>query len=76
MSHPPTDTRDISRRLERGLARWIVFFLVVVGAIVIALVYGTPAAIVGALCLAAGAGIFGLLYLIVTLMERWAERDS
>jgi hypothetical protein len=48
-------------------------FLVVVGGIVIALVYGVPAAGLGLVCLLAGAGILGLLWLILLLIERLGE---
>jgi len=30
--------------------------------------------VLGVVCLAAGAAIFGLLWLILTLIERWANR--
>jgi len=75
MQRPPTNTRNLANQLEHGLARWVIFFLIVVGCAVIALVYGGQAALVGVLCLAAGAGTFGLLYLILTLMGRWANRE-
>lgn len=75
MRRPPTDTRRLANYLERGLAGWVIFFLVVVGCAVIALVYGGQSALVGVVCLAAGAGTFGLLYLILTLMGRWADRE-
>ena len=71
---PPTDTRGDRRRLDRNLAWSVVIFLVGVGGVAIALVYGRSAAFLGALCLGAGAAIFGLLWLILTLMERWANR--
>jgi hypothetical protein len=48
-------------------------FLVVVGGIVIALVYGAPAAGLGLVCLLAGAGILGLLWLILLLIERLGD---
>ncbi len=65
----------MGRRLERGLAGWVVFFLVVVGFAAIAIVYGGQAALIGVLCLAAGAVVFGLLYIILTLMGKWVDRE-
>jgi hypothetical protein len=73
-AHPPTDTRAERRRLDRNLAWAVVIFLVGVGGIAIALTYGRTAVILGVTCLAAGAALFGLLWLILTLMERWANR--
>ncbi len=71
---PPTDTRADRRRLDRNLAWAVVIFLVGVGGLFIALTYGRTAVFLGVSCLAAGAAIFGLLWLILTLMERWANR--
>jgi hypothetical protein len=71
---PPTDTRADRRRLDRNLAWAVVIFLVGVGGLAIALTYGRTAAFLGVMCLAAGAAIFGLLWLILTVMERWANR--
>ena len=41
---------------------------------VIALVYGPSAAVLGLACLLAGAGVLGLLWLLLTLMEKLANR--
>jgi hypothetical protein len=71
---PPTDYRRDRRKSDRNLALAVVIFLVGVGGTLIVLVYGGGAAILGVVCLAAGAGLFGLLWLILTLMERWVEK--
>jgi hypothetical protein len=71
---PPTDTRADRRRLDRNLAWAVVIFLVGVGGLAIALTYGRTALILGVACLAGGAAIFGVLWLILTLIERWANR--
>ena len=71
---PPTDTRASRRRTDRNLALAVVIFLVGVGGTLIALVYGGGAAALGLVCLLAGAGVFGLLWLILTLIERWANK--
>ncbi len=60
--------------MDRNLALAVVVFLVGVGGALIALVYGGGAAALGLVCLLAGAGLFGLLWLILTLVERWAQR--
>ena len=72
---PATDTRRMRRELDRRLLVFVVFFLVVVGSALIALSYGTSAALVGFGCLLAGAGLIGLLWWIFTLLGRWAGAD-
>ena len=71
-ARPPTDYRAYRRKNDRNLALAVVFFLVGVGGALIALIYGRSALILGLTCLLAGAGLFGLVWLILTLMERWA----
>jgi hypothetical protein len=71
-SRPPTDYRAFRRKTDRHLALSVVIFLVGVGGALIALIYGAGSAIIGIACLLAGAAIFGLLWFILTLMERWA----
>ncbi len=73
IKRPPTDYRRERRRTDRNLALAVVIFLVGVGGTLIALIYGGGAAALGLVCLLAGAGLFGLLWLILTLMERWAK---
>jgi hypothetical protein len=38
-------------------------------------IYGGTAAVTAAACLLGGAGIFGLLWLILTLLELWVKED-
>ena len=71
---PPTDYRAYHRKTDRNLAIAVVVMLVGVGGALIAFIYGGGAAILGIVCLLAGAGLFGLVWLILTLMERWADR--
>ena len=68
-----TDLRAQRRREQRRLLWAVIAFLVVGGTITIALVYGVPAAALGLVCLLAGAGILGLLWLIMLLIERLAK---
>ena len=60
------------RKSDRDLALAVVIFLVGVGGLLIALIYGGGPAALGLVCLLGGAGIFGLLWLFLTLMGRWA----
>ena len=53
----------------------IMLFLVIVGGVTIGLVYGWSTAATGVICLAAGAAVFGSLWLILSLVERWAGRE-
>ena len=69
----PTDLRAQRRREQRRLFWIVVTFLVVGGSIAIALVYGLPAVVLGLVCLLAGAGVLGLLWLILLLIERLAQ---
>lgn len=39
-------------------------------------IYGRTAAITAVACLAVGVGLFGLLWLIMTLLEWWAKRGE
>ncbi len=69
----PTDLRARRQREQRRLFWTVVVFLVVVGSITIALVYGPQAAALGLGCLLAGVGVLGLLWLILLLIERLAK---
>jgi fatty acid desaturase len=69
----PTNRRADRRRQERRLLWSVLIFLVVGGAVAIALAYGSRAVVLGATCLLAGAGILGLLWLILMIIERLAE---
>ena len=69
----PTNPRARRRQEQRRLFWIVAVFLVVVGGTTIALVYGPSAAVLGAVCLMAGASILGLLWCILLLMERLAK---
>ena len=71
----PTDLRKYRRQTERRLIIAVVVFLVLVGGGLIGLIYGPGAALTGISCLLLGAGIIGVLIVILTLMERWAESE-
>ena len=74
-ARPPTDYRAYRRKTERTLAIAVVVALVGVGGALIALIYGRGAAAFGLVCLLGGSGVFGLLWLLLALMERWANRE-
>ncbi len=70
----PTDLRGSRRREQRRLFWIVAAFLVVVGSVAISVAYGPSAVPLGLTCLAIGAGALGLLWLILTLMEKLANR--
>lgn len=72
---PIQDLRAFRRREDRRLVLVIMLFLVVVGGVAIGLVYGWNIAAAGVLCLVGGAAVFGLIWLILQLVERWANRE-
>jgi fatty acid desaturase len=66
----PTDLRAQRRREQRRLFWIVAAFLIVVGSVAIGVVYGPRAIPFGLTCLAVGAGALGLLWLILTLLEK------
>lgn len=66
----PTDLRGQRRREQRRLFWIVAAFLVIVGSVAIGVVYGPSAIPLGLTCLAVGAGTLGLLWLLLTLMEK------
>ena len=72
-SGKPTNLREQRQREQRRLFWIVVAFLIVVGSITIALVYGPSAAVLGLGCLLIGAVVLGLLWLILLLIERLAK---
>ncbi len=73
--HPMLDLRAFRRREDRLLVIIIVAFLVLVGGVAIGLVYGWQTAAYGGACLLVGGGLFGLIWLILVLVERWSKGD-
>jgi hypothetical protein len=69
----PTDLRARRASEQRRLFWIVVAFLTIVGGATIALVYGRSAAVLGLGCLLVGAGILGILWLILNVIERLAE---
>ena len=71
----PTDRRRYRRQTERRLAMAVVLCLLFLGGGLVGLIYGSGAAVMAVSCLLFGCAIFALLWLILTLMERWAKRE-
>ena len=69
-SHPISDLRKHRRLEDRRLVVVIILFIVIVGGIAIGLVYGWGLAAAGAVCLIGGAALFGLLWLLLSVVER------
>jgi protein-S-isoprenylcysteine O-methyltransferase Ste14 len=67
--------RRMRREMDKRLLWFVIVVLVVVGSILIAFSYGTSAALAGLGCLLAGAGLIGLLWLIFTLLGKWAGAE-
>jgi len=74
-SHPQADLRALRRHQARQLVIVVMTFLVVVGGAAIGLVYGWQTAVLSAVWLLGGAAVIGLLWLILSLVERWAGRE-
>ena len=75
-SRPLIDLRAFRRKEDRRLVFVIMAFLIVVGGLAIGVVYGWTTAGTGVVCLVLGAGVFGLLWLILSLIERWLGRED
>jgi protein-S-isoprenylcysteine O-methyltransferase Ste14 len=73
-ARPPTDTRARRRQDERALFAAVIAVLLLVGGGLIFLIYGAGAFVTGLACLLLGAGLLALLWLIVSGIERWANR--
>lgn len=53
-----------------------VLILLVVGGGLVWAIYGRAAALTAVSCLVAASAIFGLLWLILSLLERWVKEDE
>ena len=72
---PPDESRPSERRArdQRVLLRAVVAFLIVAGGATVAVVYGPSAALASLPLLLAGAGVIGLVWLVLTAIERLAK---
>ena len=69
----PTNRRAERRRDQRRLVAIVIGFLTVGGALAIAITYGAAPAVLGLVCLAAGAAVLLLIWAILGIIERIAE---
>jgi hypothetical protein len=70
---------SLSRYRSQTQARLIIgglLILLVVGGGLVWVLYGRSAALMAVLCLLVGAGIFGFLWLFLTLLEVWVKDDE
>lgn len=74
LERAPTNYRAQRRRDDRALFIAVIGVLLVVGGGLIYLIYGLGAFITGMTCLLVGAGVLTLLWLLMGLLERWANR--
>lgn len=74
-SRPPTDLRRWREALHRRLFIWVLVLLLGGGGALIGLIYGWEAGVLGLGCLAAGAGVLVALWVIFTLLGRWAGAE-
>ncbi len=71
----PTDLRKMQQETNRRLFALVIIVLVFAGAGLIALSYGVGPAAVGLVCLLFGACLLGLLWLIFSLIGKWAGAE-
>jgi ABC-type uncharacterized transport system permease subunit len=70
---------SVSRHQQQTQIRLILvglLILVVVGGGLVWVIYGRAAAITAMTCLLVVAGFLGLLWLILSLLERWVKEDE
>jgi protein-S-isoprenylcysteine O-methyltransferase Ste14 len=71
---PPTDYRARRRQDDRALFAAVIAVLLVAGGGLIFVIYGAGAFVTGLACLLVGVGLLALLWLIISAIERWANR--
>ena len=72
--HPRRQPRGQRKREQHRLFWIVAVFLVIVGSVAIGVAYGPSAVPLGLTCLAVGAGVLGLLWLILMLIEKLADK--
>jgi hypothetical protein len=71
---PPTDLRQHRRQTERNLILGGFGLLFIIGGGVVWYQYGLGAALAAWACLGGGLALFGGLWLLLRLAERWVNR--
>lgn len=69
---PPTDYQKIRKDFNRRALWLVVACLLFIGVPLIAIAYGPTAAITSAVCLLGGVGLILLIWLILSLIGKWA----
>ena len=69
----PTNYRQTRRRQEKIMLILVIVVLVGVGTVLIGLIWGPLQALLGGLCLAAGAALIAGLWFLLRLLEKWVE---
>lgn len=64
------------RQTQVRLIVWGLLILLGIGGGLVWLFYGRSAAVTAVVCLLAAVGILGLLWLILTLLERWVKEEE
>lgn len=75
MAGKPTDTRKQQRDFGRSLLWMTMLVLVLGGGALLAGFYGVTEAMIGMVCLLAGAGLILLLWLLLTLIGKLTGED-
>lgn len=70
--NPDRHRRQTQARLIAGG----LLILVIVGGGLVWVIYGQAAALTAVLCLLAGAGLFALLWGLLSLLERWVKDEE
>ena len=70
------DPRRHRRQTQVRLIAGGLAIVVIIGGGLVWALYGLSAAVTAVMCLLAAAGVFGLLWLILTLMESWVKEDD
>jgi hypothetical protein len=74
-SRPPTDLRKQRSDLSLSLFWLVLVVLVLGGGGLFALVYEPNAVLFGMLCLLMGAALFGLIWAVFTVIEKWVSAE-
>ena len=73
MNQPPTNYRKTRRNQERTLLFLVIFVLVVIGTGLIGLIWGLQSAVLGGICLVAGATLIGGLWLLLSFLQKLVD---
>lgn len=72
----PTNTRRLRKETDRKLLIMVLVMLVLVGGGLIAMIYSPTALLTALPCLLSGAGLILFLYLLLTGIEWWLDKEE